>query len=204
MRHRNGTRKAQPRVHGEENRVPEDMTIVRLCAPTLAGMKTGSLYNYSYSNREAMMKSVRGWNRRLRQKGVCLIPLRFSAGTALLYLFRPALLRGDLQCERASCILRELGYGSAECGRCLSRLIERIRDMESFPHEIGLFLGYPPEDVEGFIQNRAAGFKTVGYWKVYGDAGKAERTFRKYRKCTDLYCRRLRNGESVERLTVNR
>lgn len=182
--------------------MPEDMTMVRMCAPTLAGMKTGSLYNYHYDDRCEMMESIRGWNRRLRNKGICLIPLRYSDHTALIYLFRPELLRCDLCCTKASELLRTQGYESSRCGQCLARLIERLQGENAFPHEIGLFLGYPPEDVEGFIQNSAEGFKTVGYWKVYGDAEAAERKFRRYRKCTELLCRRLQNGEPVEHLAA--
>ena len=36
-----------------------------------------------------------------------------------------------------------------------------------FPHEIGLLLGYPPEDVSGFIENGGKNFLCSGYWKVY-------------------------------------
>ena len=42
-----------------------------------------------------------------------------------------------------------------------------------FPHEVGLFLSYPPEDVKGFIDHRANDFKCAGLWKVYGDEEKA-------------------------------
>ncbi|MBR7019572.1 MAG: DUF3793 family protein [Lachnospiraceae bacterium] len=182
--------------------MPEELTMVRMCAPTLAGMKTGSLYNYRYEDRGEMMKAIRGWNRRLRARGVCLIPLRYADHKALIYLFRPEQLRCDLCRTSVSELLRTRGYKSLQCGQCLARLIERLREENDFPHEIGLFLGYPPEDVKGFIQNRAEGFKTVGYWKVYGDAEAAGRTFCKYRKCTELLCRRLRNGEPVEQLTA--
>ena len=34
----------------------------------------------------------------------------------------------------------------------------------SSPHEVGLFLSYPPEDVKGFIDHRASGFKSAGLW----------------------------------------
>lgn len=49
---------------------------------------------------------------------------------------------------------------------------------KDFPHEIGLFLGYPLEDVQGFIENRAEGYKCVGCWKVYGDEEYAKQEFR--------------------------
>ncbi len=38
-----------------------------------------------------------------------------------------------------------------------------------FPHEIGLFLGYPPEDVCGYIRNKGKCQKCTGHWQVYGD-----------------------------------
>ena len=56
--------------------------------------------------------------------------------------------------------------------QCLARLMERLKDADEFPHEIGLFLGYPPEDVEGFIQE-PNGQKYTGIWKVYGDVRSA-------------------------------
>ena len=82
------------------------------------------------------------------------------------------------------------------------QLIKRMCADEEFPHEIGLFLGYPPEDVRGFIENGAENCKCVGCWKVYGNVEAAKKTFAKYKKCTDVYSRQQANGKSVERLTV--
>lgn len=53
-----------------------------------------------------------------------------------------------------------------------------MADYGEFPHEVGLFLGYPPEDVEGFIENKARSCKITGYWKVYSDEEKAKRFLR--------------------------
>ena len=51
----------------------------------------------------------------------------------------------------------------------MGTLIRRLQDEAEFPHEIGLFLSYPPEDVQGFIDHHARDFKLSGLWKVYGD-----------------------------------
>lgn len=40
----------------------------------------------------------------------------------------------------------------------LERLSGRISASEDFPHEIGLFLGYPVDDVTGFIQNKGRNY----------------------------------------------
>ena len=52
--------------------------LVRNCAPTLAGLKTASLFNCPYESREELLSSLRQLNRRLGPKGVRAIPLRFS------------------------------------------------------------------------------------------------------------------------------
>ena len=65
-----------------------------------------------------------------------------------------------------------------------------------FPHEVGLFLSYPPEDVKGFIDHRTNNFKCAGLWKVYGDEEKARSLFAKYKKCTEIYCALWQSGSS--------
>ena len=110
------------------------------------------------------------------------------AGQALLYLYRPAELRRDLRDEQASELLRQAGYGDESCEHCVARLACRFREDKEFPHEVRLFLSYPPEDVKGFIDHRAGGFKCAGLWKVYGDEEKARSLFEKYKKCTEICC----------------
>lgn len=54
----------------------------------------------------------------------------------------------------------------------------KLQSDPDFPHEIGLFLGYPAEDVKGFIENKAACSKCSGCWKVYGDEQAARILFK--------------------------
>ena len=120
----------------------------------------------------------------------------------LLYLFRPAALSRDLAQEAAQGILRQAGYGTLRQGACLGELRRRLRAGGEFPHEIGLFLGYPPEDVAGFVRHRGRGCKCVGCWKVYGDEAAARRRFAAFRACTANYCRRRARGASLAGLAV--
>ena len=68
--------------------------------------------------------------------------------------------------------------------------------------EIGLFLGYPVEDVLGFIENAGQNCKCCGCWKVYCNECEAVRTFARYKKCRDIYKRLWQEGRSVLQLTV--
>ncbi|MDD7740286.1 MAG: DUF3793 family protein [Fusicatenibacter sp.] len=180
-----------------------DEMIVRHCSPTLAGLKTANLFSCPYSNKEELLLFVRDLNQRLSAKGVRVVPLRVSAHRGLLYLYRPKRLESDFEKEDTAKILKECGYTSQDCSQCLARLGKRLREREEFPHEIGLFLGYPPEDVRGFIENQAEGYKFSGCWKVYGDEQKAKKEFDRYKKCTETYCSQWERGKSIERLTVN-
>lgn len=60
--------------------------VVRQCAPTLAGIKTGSLFPCPCTDRDALLDEVRQLNRRLSPKGLCLLPLRFTEGSAAVPL----------------------------------------------------------------------------------------------------------------------
>ncbi len=172
--------------------------VVRNCAPTLAGLKTGSLFACPYDSREGLTRFLRDLNRRLGPKGVRAVPLRISPKKALIYLYRPDRLHRDL--EKAAPLLFCCGYSCTESGQCLTQLAKRLREDGEFPHEIGLFLSYPPEDVRGFLENRPC--KCVGCWKVYENEAAAKKTFAVYKKCTRVYCQQLAKGTTIERLTV--
>lgn len=177
--------------------------IIRNCAPTLAGLKTGNTFVCPYETEEQLLSSLRSLNRKLCPRGVRAIPLRRRGNRALIYVFRPASLRSDLAREDACSILAGQGYCLNGCEGCVAQLAHRIRSQEEFPHEIGLFLGYPPEDVRGFMENGACGQKCTGCWKVYGDEESAQKRFDQYRKCTRVYRDCWARGIPLERLTVN-
>ncbi len=176
--------------------------LVRHCSPTLAGLKTGNLFVTPVENEEQMRRDVQSLNRSLQNKGLCVVPMRYCDRRALLYVYRPARLAEDLQNETAKAVLEQNGYLPELPGRCVFCLRQKLQENTAFPHEVGFFLGYPPEDVCGFIEQKAANYKCVGYWKVYGDAEQAQKTFEKFKKCTDIYCRQYAAGKSVEQLTV--
>ena len=160
------------------------------------------MFPFPCEDHEALMTDIRQLNRRLSSKGLCLLPIRFLAGQALLYLYRPAELRRDLRDARVSELLRQAGYPCGSCGQCVARLVQRLRTEEEFPHEVGLFLSYPPEDVKGFIDHRACNFKCAGLWKVYGDEKKARELFARFKKCTEIYCALWEAGSGIEQLAV--
>ena len=181
--------------------MPEDL-IVQQCSPTLAGLKTGNLFSCPFRTEAELRADIADLNRRLAPKGVRVCILRLQK-RALLYFYRPSSLRRDFGTAEVAALLKEYGYAADDAEACIRQLRARIAGASGFPHEIGLFLGYPAEDVRGFIENRSDGCKCVGTWKVYGDEVAARKRFALYEKCTRIYQARYSEGKSIERLTVS-
>ena len=144
----------------------EDL-IVRHCSPTLAGLKTANLFAAEYTSEEALRNDLRALNRVLVPKGLRALPLRRENGRALIYLYRPKRLAQDLKDAQAAALLEPIGYPCGCPERCIAALVHRLKEQSAFPHEIGLFLGYPPEDVRGYIENRALQMRGLleGLWR---------------------------------------
>ena len=177
--------------------------LVEYCAPTLAGIKTGNMFSVRNDHID-INGEIRELNGILVSRGLRLIPLRTSGNTTLIYLYRPERLKDDLGNPGAMEILREKGYpyGNSDC--CLVELVRRLKSDDSFPHEIGLFLGYPPSDVKRFMEDPCKGVKCVGCWKVYSNECEAQRTFDKYKKCTAIYNKESERGKPLEALIVDK
>ena len=96
----------------------------------------------------------------------------------------------------------EFAHQSVLLNECIDALARRVHCGEEFPHEIGVFLDYPLEDVVGYIENRGDRALCSGCWKAYSNADEARRRFALYRKCREVYLRCYRKGFGVARLTV--
>lgn len=194
--------------------------LIDCCAPTLASLKSGSLFNCKCVNgTENIEDCVQEWNDHFVGTGIRMYLLRKTRDSALVYVYRESALGRTLKDPEIREFLTGYGYEccSGCCGRdsccreieeCLCHLKDRITgdhsgDEMRFPHEIGVFLDYPLQDVKGFISNEGKNCKYVGIWKVYGDEIQAKRKFAKYRKCIDVYSRLWRSGRrDILQLTV--
>ena len=179
-----------------------DAFLVEHCAPTFAGLKTGNLFRISYADIEVFREELRELNGILKRKGLRAVPVRMTAEFALVYLYRPDFLKRDLGCEEAARLLTSLGYEPQSVNRSVAFLARMMREKEVFPHEVGLFLGYPPEDVLGFMKSSREGVKCVGCWKVYGDETKARADFWRFQRCREVFEENVQRGRKLEALIV--
>lgn len=180
-----------------------EQMLIDYCAPTLASIKTANLFRCRAKDCDEVKKTVDAWNRALHEKGVSFRILRERKGEALIYVCRRSRLERELARSDTAAFLAAYGYPEG-CGtqQALERLTSRMANEEQFPHEIGVFLGYPLEDVVAFIENGGKNCKCVGAWKVYGDVRAAQMTFARYRKCREIYSRLFSEGKTVQQLTI--
>lgn len=106
--------------------------VVRLCAPTLAGIKSGSMFSCPMDSRRELLEHVRRYNRMLVPKGLCMLPLRYTGKNALIYVFRPARLQKDLAVREARSILESYGYEREDPLGCIIKLMRRDAGRRKF------------------------------------------------------------------------
>jgi hypothetical protein len=176
--------------------------LIEYCAPTLASLKTANLFNCRFYSETELNRQLAVWNEALGQKGIALLTLHREEKKALIYVYRKSRLEADLNKEGVADFLTRFGYERRGSDSALDFLKKRIREEKNFPHEIGIFLGYPLGDVLGFIQNKGKNCKCAGCWKVYCDECEAKRMFEKFGKCKSVYRNLWSQGRSVWQLTV--
>ena len=179
--------------------------LIEHCSPTLAGVKPASLFRFCPRDSALFVRRFLALRQQFAARGLRLVILKGCrrTGSYLLYLYREGHLRREWEKPGAADFLRRHGYEpGAAVQENVELLLRRIARRPCFPHEIGLFLGYPLEDVQGFIENCGKNYRLCGCWKVYGDPQAALRCFARYEKCARVYLQCYQNGHSLSRLTV--
>ncbi len=177
------------------------MTLSRLLiihsAPTLMNIKCSSLICL-----KSLTSVDEGEIKRLKEKGLSFLFMKNKMGCPLLFVYRRTTLSKLLKEKDRALVLARFGYDSNNIDSSLLKLKKRLEENKDFPHEIGLFLGYPTDDVVSFIENKGQNYLYSGHWKVYHNEEKARETFSEYDMCRNCLLSSYNNGTSIERLCV--
>lgn len=167
------------------------------CAPLITGIKISNLFIVSADE-------VDGLAQVLRKTGLVFLQLSDVNGRVTFLLFRREELRSYLAEAKVQEILMTCGYEDLSFRGILYRFMERYQAYEkaekNFPHEIGLLLGYPVEDVEGFILHNGQNYLFSGYWKVYADAAEKKKLFKQYEEAEREVIALLSQGIGIRRI----
>lgn len=85
----------------------------------------------------------------------------------------------------------------------LCQLFKRVLTAQNFPHEIGIFLGYPLEDVILFEKQNGKNCKYCGCWKSYSNAEEAKSCCCKYKQCSEFCLAGYKNGLPIQQVIEN-
>lgn len=170
--------------------------ILQYAGPTLAGKKAGSLFRIPHPlwsrEKEALLFL-------LHTVHLQCIPVQASRQSVLVYLYSPALLNSILTIPENISFLAKLNYAPYS-EVYLSTLLKKVRSGQNFPHEVGLFLGYPLQDVQGYIENKGQNCLHNHYWKVYHNVEQAKQMFAAYDACKTRLMNALQAGASFEEI----
>jgi hypothetical protein len=174
-----------------------EKALVGHCSPTLIGIKPANLLSLSKANYPQLPALIAAYIRSLAGKGISFRIVCECGCRWLLLVYRHQMLWEQLSAPSVQALLRQAGYPVSQTTSLetlLEHLSRRLTASEEFPHEIGLFLGYPLADVIGFCQHRGENCKLCGYWKVYGDVESAQRCFAMFDQCRAALSARLMSG----------
>ena len=171
------------------------------CAPTFAGIKPARLVSFQKSRFEDFDALLESYASCFECKGITPVRLTEGEEYVLILFYRAELVARALTVPAAQDILCGAGYRITDSMEDrLEFLRLRMRVRKTLPPEVGLFLGYPPEDVRAFIERRGQDFVYSGYWKVYTNEAEARALFEQYSVCTQEFCTRLEAGRPLAEL----
>ncbi len=174
------------------------------CAPCFAGVKPANLVSVSkqiYGQISVLNEAF------LNDKGFYIKILCECEKRVQIFLYNACSLQHFFLQQDVRRALEFFGYSkSFSLEKMLNILASKMarsqhldgcKKREHFPHEIGLFLGYPAYDVLEYYKNGGAGCIFSGYWKVYADAEKAAEIFSKYNECKKHFALQIEKGLSL-------
>ncbi|MDR1579273.1 MAG: DUF3793 family protein [Synergistaceae bacterium] len=173
--------------------------ITCFAAPVLRGIKCGALINLC-RNGEDLRSAWRATRDQLSRKlRLEFAEIKTSRRSVILFIYRRELLASRLSERDSAAFLEHLGY---DCSYnfplgCVEYLVMRFE--WGIPHEVGVFLGYPLDDVVGFIKNSGKREKISGYWKVYGNEKYALEKFGEYKNAETNAAMKMLEGSLAVR-----
>ena len=179
----------------------EDLLVYH-ASPVLAGITAANLFQIRSEDTSYVRCLIKTWQGCVKKCPSCDLHFRLIAKKNKGYLvlvYRKNQLEKILQDEEIQSFIEQLGYNSNNIDSCLKTLSQRLR-IQDFPHEIGLFLGYPLDDVKAFIENKGQNFRLNGTWKVYSEKEKKQKIFNSYQQTKIRNINLLKEGCPISKL----
>ena len=179
---------------------PLEVKIANQCAPVLAGIKPSNMLVLEN-------KHIRDVVRVLEGTGLSWRCLYAGDEKNIWLLYRKEAMEEIVGGKEQMLFLKEWGYKEDTLERMLIKFSQRFRQYRKdknlpFPHEMGVFLGYPMADVKGFIKYEGKNYLYCGYWKVYENVEERKELFRTYEEIRKVFVEEARKGKNLWQITM--
>jgi len=176
-----------------------DNLFIHYLAPTLCGIKPANLF--TLAERDFSKYEITLWKNKLKNQNLCLTVFKSSENRWTIFAYDFVWIRQILSDVLVQAYLRGKGYSNPlDTFNSLHDLFSRLKKENGFPHEVGIFLGYPIQDVISFEENHGCNCKYCGYWKSYCNPEEAKKCSTQYKECS-LMCKQwFEEGLSVPQI----
>lgn len=167
------------------------------CAPLWLDIKLGNTLIIS-------SKFIKNLNQLLLNTRIHYAKLGYINDKILFLLYDKEQLDFYLHSQKTEKFLQACGYKERTTEEVLIHLAKRYKayyeGKREFPHELGVFLGYPIEDIIGFMENNGKNYLFSGCWKVYNKNFKQKELFYYYKEARKLVLYLLDNGINLNQM----
>lgn len=167
------------------------------CSLVLSGIKPSNLLIYSNHCEGCISEE-------LKNTGAEHMKLYTGKNDSVSIIFNREKLEKALLDEENREFIKQYGYEDFSVNSVIEKLAGRYTEFKEgraeFPHEMGIVLGYPLEDVSGFIENNGKNYLYSGYWKVYKNAEEKIQLFKIYKDIKKYFVEQIENGRQIHQI----
>ena len=154
--------------------------LIEILGPVILGSKPAEILNLSCkdNNKETKLNDIKSFFSNCTRLSYEIINIQ-DGGVRIVFINKDSLSK-VLSNKKCLNFLKFVGYPSNyDLDKYINVLIDKL-NTKDFPHEIGIFLGYPLKDVVGFMGYGKYKFCKTRYWRVYGDESISDDVYNKF------------------------
>ena len=167
--------------------------LANYCAPALKQYKYANMFHLPKDD-DSIRSFIKQYNQQFNSKGIFFILIEQETQYTI-YVYNSK-LKDYISSNAVQNFLKSYQYPNT-FELCIQELKKRL-NTKNFPHEIGVFLGYPLDDVIGFIEHKP--YYLIGDWKVYQNVNEAKKQFDLFKQTKVKMLNQIHNGYELSEI----
>ena len=169
----------------------------------ISGVKPSATITIKKGNENLYDKWIKYGISFLKEIDIQYINLRECSNALIILIYSEEKLSNYIFKEENKRFLRQLGYSEENDMREYLEILKRRYKEFNCPHELGIFLGFPLNDVKYFMNCKDKKCLSCGYWLVYNNLQEAQEIFSKYDKVKAHTVNYILSGDSSQEVAYS-